>query len=260
MALTAAQRTAGAIHAAWNGSGLLDGLPQELRPRDEAEGYRVQRALDGLLGTPVGWKIGATNKAAQQLLGVGGPFYGRLFEGFLVTAGGAAPALSASMRIAEAEFAFRLGRDLPAGQAPFSRDDVLAVVSELIPAIELPDSRFADFRAGGAPQLIADDACARYVVLGAPCTSWDPDALADHPVTVLVNGAEAARGNGGNVLGNPCNALVWLANALAPAGFGLRAGDVVMSGSTALPNPIGAGDVVDADFGALGRVRVMLPR
>ena len=47
---------------------------------------------------------------------------------------------------------------------------------------------------------------------------------------------------------------------LAPAGFGLRAGDVVMSGSTALPNPIGAGDVIDADFGALGRVRVTLPR
>lgn len=260
MTLTVAERTARAIHAAWQESRLLDGLPEELRPRDEAEGYRAQRALDELRGRPVGWKIGATNEAAQRSVGVAGPFYGRLFADCLVAAGGSAPALASSMRIAEAEFAFRLARDLPADQAPFSRAGVVAAVAELIPAIELPDSRFVDPRAGGAPQLIADGACARFVVLGAPCTDWAPDALADHAVTVLVNGAAAARGSGGNVLGNPCNALVWLANALAQAGLCLRAGDIVITGSAALPNPIGAGDVVDADFGTLGRVRVALPR
>lgn len=262
MTLTVAERTARTIHAAWQESRLLDGLPEELRPRDEAEAYRAQRALDELHGSPVGWKIGATNESAQRSLGVGGPFYGRLFEDCLVTAGESAPALASSMRIAEAEFAFRLARDLPSDQAPFSRADIVAAVSELIPAIELPDSRFVDPLAGGVPQLIADRACARFVVLGAPCTDWDPDALADHGVTMLVNGAEAARGSGGNVLGNPCNALVWLANALAQIGAGLclRAGDIVITGSAALPNPIAAGDVVDADFGTLGRVRVTLPR
>ena len=249
-----------ALHAAWQTGRPLDGLPDSLRPLDVAAGYRVQRALDELLGTPVGWKIGATGEAAQQLLGVPGPFYGRLFETFVVDDGGTLPALPATMLIAEAEFAFRLGGDLPAGRAPFSRDDVLAAVAAVVPALEIPASRFVDFRALGAPLLIADAACARFVVPGPACTDWDPDALADHAVTILVNGLEAARGNGGNVLGNPCTALVWLANELAATGLSLRAGDIVMSGSCAVPNAICAGDHLEADFGTLGRVTVTLPR
>ena len=255
-----ARRAALALYDAWQTAGRLDGLPEALRPHDEAAGYRVQRALDELLGTPVGWKIGATGEAAQRLLGVPGPFYGRLFERFLVADGGTLPALPATMLIGEAEFAFRLGRDLPTEGAPFSRDDVVAAVAALVPAIEIPESRFIDFRTVGPHQLIADAACARFIILGAPCTDWDPDALATHAVTISVNGLEAARGSGGGVLGNPCTALVWLANALAQAGQGLRAGDIVMSGSCAVPNSICAGDRMEADFGVLGRVSVTVPR
>lgn len=254
-----ARLAARALYTAWQTGCPLDGLPDSLRPADVAAGYRVQRALDELLGTPVGWKIGATGEGAQQLLGVAGPFYGRLFESFVVADGGTLPALPATMFIAEAEFAFRLGSDLPAEQAPFSRSDVLAAVAAVVPALELPDSRFGDFRALGAPQLVADDACARFIVLGPACTDWDPDALANHAVTILVNGLEAARGNGGTVLGNPCTALVWLANELAATGLSLRAGDIVMSGSCAVPNTIRAGDYLEADFGTLGRVSVTLP-
>ena len=254
-----ARRAALALYDAWQTAGQLDGLPEAIRPQDEAAGYRVQRALDELLGTPVGWKIGATGEAAQRLLGVPGPFYGRLFERFLVAAGETLPALPATMLVGEAEFAFRLGRDLPAERAPFSRDDVVAAVAALVPAIEIPESRFIDFRTVGPAELVADAACARFVILGAPCTDWDPDALASHAVTISVNGLEAARGSGGAVLGNPCAALVWLANALARAGQGLGAGDIVMSGSCAAPNPITGGDRMEADFGVLGRVAVTMP-
>lgn len=255
-----ARTAATALYDAWQSTQLLDGLPDSLRPGDDAAGYRVQRALDELLGTPVGWKIGATGEPAQKLLGVPGPIYGRLFESFLVADGGVLPALPATMLIAEAEFAFRLGRDLPVERAPFSRADVLAAVAALVPAIEVPDSRFSNFRTVGPHQLIADAACARFIVLGAPCTDWDPDALAGHSVLISVNGLEVARGSGGSVLGNPCTALVWLANELAATGLALRAGDIVLSGSCAVPNPIGGGDRVEADFGALGRVAVSVPR
>ena len=260
MTTATSSRAARALYDAWQTARPLAGLPEAIRPRDEAAGYRVQRAFDELLGTPVGWKIGATSEAAQRALGVPGPFYGRLFDRFLVADGVTLPALPATMLLAEAEFAFRLGRDLPSERAPFARDDVLAAVAALVPAIEIPESRFSDFAAAGAAQLIADAACARYIVLGAPCTDWDPEALASHSVTISVNGLEAARGSGGNVLGNPCTALVWLANELARAGQVLRAGDIVMSGACAAPNPIRGGDHVEADFGALGRVAVTMPR
>ena len=74
------------------------------------------------------------------------------------------------MRVAEAEFAFRMGVDLPPRPQPYSVDEVLAAVATLHPAIEVPDSRFDDFTIVGAPQLIADNACAHLFVLGPAAT------------------------------------------------------------------------------------------
>jgi 2-keto-4-pentenoate hydratase len=71
---------------------------------------------------------------------------------------------------------------------------------------------------------------------------------------VWINGAAAATGSGGNVLGDPRTALVWIAEDLRRHGRGLRAGDVVTTGTTTAPVPVGAGDEVRADFGALGEV------
>lgn len=256
---SAASRAAALLHEAWVTGRQLDGLPEEVRPRDEAAAYRVQRALDAHLGRPVGWKLGATSAAAQQSLGVPGPFYARLFEGHLVPDGGTLPGLPATMGIAEAEFAFVLGRDLPASGAPYGRSDVLAAIAELRPAIEVPESRYVDVKAAGGAQLVADAGCGRWIVLGAPAAAFDPDALPGTAVSVAVNGEEVARGSGAAVLGNPVDALAWLASALAAAGLGLRAGDVVMTGASAPPNPVRAGDLVEAAFAGLGSVSVALP-
>ena len=100
------------------------------------------------------------------------------------------------------------------------------------------------------------NSCACFFVLGAEAAGWRGVDLAAHPVVGHKNGAVAERGSGANVLGDPRLALAWLANDRAARGDGLKAGQIVTTGTCIKPVPIAPGDHVVADFGALGRVRV----
>jgi 2-keto-4-pentenoate hydratase len=158
------------------------------------------------------------------------------------------------MRVAEAEFAFRMGRDLPPSAVPYQVTDVLDAVDSLHPAIEIPDSRYDDYTLVGAAQLIADNACAHDFVLGPATTAdWRALDLAAHPVVGRV-GSHVREGAGANVLGDPRVALTWLVNELSGLGITLQAGEVVTTGTCIVPPPIQAGDRIDMDFGTLGRV------
>ena len=164
---TKSDAAAQAIWTAWSGHHLIDGLPEACRPSTTAEGYEVQAALAGLAGaTPVGWKIAATSEAGQKHIGVDGPLAGRLWESKLHEGGTKLPAGHLHMAVVEAEFAFRLGADLPGGDGDYTVDAVMHAVEALHPAIEIPDSRFRDFTVVGAAQLIADNGCTEYCVLG----------------------------------------------------------------------------------------------
>ena len=159
------------------------------------------------------------------------------------------------MRVAEAEFAFRFARDLAPRAAPYRVDEVLAAVASLHPAIEIPDSRYADFVHAGEFQLIADNACAHEFVLGpAAPADWRGHDLAAHPVRATVVGKLERDGYGANVLGDPRVALTWLVNELSALGVTLKAGETVTTGTSTTPMPIAPGDAVRADFGALGTV------
>ena len=132
-------------------------------------------------------------------------------------------------------------------------------VAALHVAIEIPDSRFDDFAAAGAPQLVADFACAEFFVLGpAAPDAWRDVDLASHPVAFRVNGTEVSTGSGANVLGDPRIALAWLANDRAERGEPLRAGEVVTTGTCVIPAPVGPDDELEADFGSLGAVGARL--
>ena len=110
------------------------------------------------------------------------------------------------------------------------------------------------FRSGAA-QLIADNACAHYFVLGpAAPESWRELDLSTHALKGEVVGKLARDGVGANVLGDPRIALTWVANELSSLGITLRAGQVVTTGTCVVPLEIAPGDHVRMDFGVLGRV------
>jgi 2-keto-4-pentenoate hydratase len=244
----------------WRQTTRIAEMPSHCRPADRAEGYAIQTELARLSGQSVaGWKIAATSLVGQRHIGVDGPLAGRLLAERVFDDGARVPLGGNHMRVGEAEFAFRFGRSLTRRAEPYALEEVLAAVESLHPAIEIPDSRYHDFARVGAPQLIADNACACWFVLGAATdANWRERDLARHDVTVYKNGTPAAQGSGANVLGDPRVALTWIANELSVFGEGLRAGEVVTTGTCITPVAIAAGDRLRADFGDFGAVEASI--
>lgn len=242
----------------WQRSTRLDELPVRCRPGTRAEGYAIQAEVAKLSGQSiVGWKIAATSTAGQQHIRVDGPMAGCLLSGRALEAGASVSLAGNSMKVAEAEFAFRMGRSLPKRAEAYCVAEVVDAAASLHPAIEVPDSRFEDFTRVGAAQLIADVACGCWFLIGpATQAGWRIRDLAKHGVAAYRNGALAGQGMGAKVLGDPRSALAWIANELSTYGDGLRAGDVVITGTCLTPVPIVAGDSVKCDFGEFGVLQV----
>jgi 2-keto-4-pentenoate hydratase len=256
----AIQTASDLLHSTWLSGGVLTALPEAMRPRTRAEGYAIQARLEARSRFPLyGWKIAATSKAGQAHIGVDGPLAGRILAERVASSGGSLPFHPNRMAVAEIEFAFRFAQPLPPRAVAYEVEEVLSAVDSLHPAIEIPDSRYADFAAAGAPQLIADDACAHYFVAGAATRAdWRRIDLARHKATGRIAGRYEREGSGANVLGDPRVALIWLANELRSLGVPLAAGQMVTTGTCMKPLEIQAGDRVEADFGEIGEVSIRL--
>ncbi len=252
--IAAASRT---LHEHWRAGTKLGSLETRLRPRDRIEAYAIQAAIENYSpGKLFGWKIAATSEAGQRHINVGGPMAGRILPETVIADGGTASMAGNEMRVAEPEFAFRMQADLPPRASPYTVQEVLNAVDTLHPAIEIPDSRFADFVSAGAEQIIADNACAHLFVLGAPTASnWRALDLVEQKPIITLRGKQYT-GHGKNVLGAPLIALTWLANELRELGVTLGAGEVVTTGTCHPPLPIQSGDLFEADFGVIGKVSV----
>jgi len=246
------------IHDAWMAGAVIDALPARLRPATRRDGYRIQATLERRSALPIhGWKIAATSLDGQRHIGVDGPLAGRILAERVIADGGSVAFHPNRMAVAEVEFAFRMARSLAPRERPFDLDEVLDAVASVHAAIEIPDSRYADFASAGAAQLIADNACGHYFV-EAPAThsDWRSLDLAAHRPVGTVTGKITREGSGRNVLGDPRVALAWLANELRSIGVTLAAGQVVTTGTCMTPLPVLPGDEVVADFGVLGRASV----
>jgi 2-keto-4-pentenoate hydratase len=253
----AAART---IAAARRNRASLRSLSGDIRPQDEVEGYRVQRAVHDLLlphfGAMVGYKIGCTSAVMQQYLDIPHPCSGGVF-GRSVHESGASLRTNDFVRVGvECEIAVRLGRDLLPAQAPFGPDSVAKAIDAYLPAIEIVDDRYVDWQTIGAPTLVADDFFAAGCILGKPVVRSAAPDLLDVVGRAVVNGVEAGRGTGADVLGHPHNALAWLANHLAASGNGLCAGHIVLTGSLVKTIWLDAGENVTMDLSSLGAVDV----
>ncbi len=235
----------------------LQDLPEDCRPNTRTEGYAVQSHWPALLGKVGGWKIAATSVAGQDHIGVSGPLAGPVFAS-RVRVGDATVSLTGNrMRVAECEVVFTFGRVVqPRGQT-WTREEVMAQVSAIRPGIEVPDSRFEHFERAGEAQLIADCACCRDMVLGAPVKPGVLlGSLASLRVQARVSDGRILEGVGSAVLGDPVEALRWFVNEMSRAGQRIEAGQFLTTGGCVTPIPVQPGLAVQADFGGLGRMRV----
>jgi 2-keto-4-pentenoate hydratase len=220
-----------------------------------AQAYQVQLAQvdrwkrDGQVVK--GHKVGLTSAAMRRQIGVDRSDYGHLMDGmFYADAALIDPRRFLQPRV-EPETAFVLGRDL-AGPG-VSAADAIAAVDFVLPALEIIDSRIRDWKIT-LPDTVADNASSGGVVLGSTPRALAGLDLALTGCLLARNGRLADTGAGGAVLGNPLNALIWLANTIAEQGVGLRAGDVILPGSITASIPVVAGDTVTATFAGLGPV------
>jgi 2-keto-4-pentenoate hydratase len=200
-----------------------------------------------------GHKVGLSAKAMQQMLGVHEPDYGHLFDSMFVYEADEVPASRFCQPRAEIEVAFVLGRPLAGPGVTVA--DVLRATECVVPSVEIVDSRIADWRLTIA-DTVADNASSGAVVLGARATRLTDVDPALIGAVLRRNGELVETGCSGAVLGNPVTAVAWLANKVAAFGVTLEAGHVVLPGSCTRMVPVGAGDVVRADFDRLGHVSV----
>ena len=254
------QSTSAAAHLlwrCWTTATRIAQLPEDIRPRTRADGYAIQSAVVDLFEQPtVGWKIAATSLAGQAHIGVDGPLVGSLMANRVLDSNARVSLDGNYMRVGEAEFAFRFARDLTPRAQPYTVRDVLDAVATLHPTIEIPDSRFDDFAGVGAAQLIADDACACWLIVGSAAPTWRDLDLSTHAVSGFLDGTLAVEGTGANVLGDPRVALTWMVNERCAFGDGVRAGELVTTGTCITPVALAPGLHFRADFGVLGMLEV----
>ncbi len=222
---------------------------------DVAAAYAVQSIVIGARvaagARVVGRKIGLTSPAVQQWLGVDTPDFGVLLDDMEYAEDQVVPMARLMQPRAEAEIAFVLSADLTEG--PFTADSVRASVDHARAAIEIVDSRITDWdiKLG---DTVADNASSGLYVLGATrltLDDFDPIAV---EMTMTCDGEEVSTGTGAACLGDPLNALAWLASAALEHGEPLRAGQVVLSGALGPVHPVPAGAVVRAEITGLGPV------
>ena len=199
-----------------------------------------------------GHKIGLTSKAMRSLTGATEPDYGTLFDNWFVLEGGPVPRSLMNEPLVEIELAFVLAAPLvgPGVNAV----DVIRATEFVLPCIEVVDTR----QRGRGPNRLVDSiadaaACGRVVLGGCPARLTDVD-IRRIGASLSINGSVEQSGVASAVMGNPINAVAWLANKLHEFGVKPQAGHVILSGSFIRAVPFVAGDYVVALFDRLGEV------
>jgi len=228
-------------------------LPADLRPASIAEAYAAQEAYyrlaEPVYGTVAGAKIATTTKVMQQLMGIDHPCGGAIFARTIHTSPAQVRTADfVNLRI-ESEIALKLGADLPASGAPWTRETVAPAVAGAMAAFELIEDRNADYTKTEASSLIVENCWNGGVVIGTP-KALPAAALVGIPGRLAIDGKIVGEGRAED----PYATLAWLANLLAERGRGLTAGMAVITGSLIATVSISAGQRAVFTVAGLGDV------
>jgi 2-keto-4-pentenoate hydratase len=210
----------------------------------------IDRRIAGGART-IGRKIGLTSKPMQNLLGVSEPDFGVLLDDMFVEDGDEVPLEEMLQPRIEAEIAFVMERDL-AGPG-VTTANALAAIGGVMPAVEIVDSRIADWRIK-LIDTVADNASSGKLVIGGRMRKVTDLDLRLIGMAISRNGQLIDTGAGAAALGNPARCVAWLANKLGSFGATLRAGDILLPGAVHKMVPVRPGDVFRAEYAHLGAV------
>jgi 2-keto-4-pentenoate hydratase len=227
----------------------LSSLPEGARPKDMDDAYAIQNIALAKLGPIAAWKVGAGGPEAA-------PACAAIAQTSLFESGVRLPAEMFHLVGVEAEIAYRFAADLPPRREAYSRDEVLAAIGSIHPAIEISDTRFVAWASQDRPSHVADQLNHGALVIGRGGEDWrriDPDR---QRAILTINGIVSADVIGGNPAGDPLRLLHWLANDGSRALGGLRAGAVVTTGSVTGVKFVDAPALAQADLPGLGSVSV----
>ncbi len=245
-------------------TGKQTGLLSKRHPAlDMDDAYAIQAALvehKVASGRKItGWKIGLTSKAMQYALGIDIPDSGVLFDDMHFENGTTVGAGRFIQPRIEAEIAFVMKHDV-AGENVTARE-IIDATDYVVPAIEILDTRIlrADPETGETRKIvdtISDNAANAGIVMGIQQHKIDDIDLRWVGAIVSRNGEVEETGLGAGVLNDPVTSMLWLAQRLGKYGLGIKAGEVVLSGSFIRPIECPAGTSIEADYGPFGSVHV----
>ena len=241
------------LYGALTACQVLDPLSSRHPDITIEDAYAIQqRLIARRLGAGervVGKKIGVTSQAVMNMLGVFQPDFGILLDGMVYNEGQPIEARTLIQPKAEGEIAFVLKKDLMGPGVTAA--DVMAATEGVMACFEIVDSRIRDWKIQ-IQDTVADNASCGVFVLGDRLVDPRDVDLATCGMVLEKNGEIVATGAGAAALGHPANAVAWLANTLGRLGMGLKAGEVVLSGSLGIMVPVQAGDSLRVTIGGIG--------
>lgn len=233
-------------------------LSGDLQPRDLAEAYRVQCAVQERLtatrGAIAGRKIALSSTAMQEMCGIPHPVAGVFFARDVLPSPATVSAAAFRRLGVEFELAFEIARDIPAAGAPQSPETVRALVAAVRPAFELVDDRGADYGAIDAFTLVAGNAWCSGVVLGEPIGGWEELDIENLPASVNQEGRDPEQTSTGAAA--PLTSLAWVLNFMRTQKLAVGAGEHVITGSTVRTRFPAPGDRLGYDIAGLAAVEM----
>ena len=233
-------------HHQWN--------TQHATPPDTVdEAYAIQEIVTQQIGATISaWKTSAPDPVS---IPIAAPIYSDL----LYQSGSEVPASKLFVIGIEGEIAFRIGRDLPLREKLYSREDIIESIGELLPAIEIVDTRMQDGFSQHKYLMLADNQSNGGLVVGEGITNWQSLDFSKLQASVTVNGVAEYSGVAGNRAGDLFNLMAWAANHCAKRSSPFRAGDIVTTGTYTGILFVEPGAEVAVDFQGIGSIEVSFP-
>ena len=256
----AARRAAQSLVAAHKANVQFSSLGPPDKPATIADAYDIQDQYVALLrsehGDAVGYKVGLTSATMQKFCGIDHPIAGVVLTKRLLRSGASVHRADYGRLGLEFEIAVRIKSDVPVTTAPCTAAMIAPHVGGICTAIELVDDRAADYSSLDVLSLVADNSWNGGIVLSEFSTHWpDLEAILGRATK---NGAALGEGHGRDILGHPFNSVAWLATQLNSRGLGLKAGQVVMTGSVMKTDFPDAPATYRFEFEGLGTVSVQV--